>query len=158
MSTNHIGSKLAIATGRPATIDAQGFAALDYVEAAEGIISIGSIGDTNETITVPDVTTGRNMTLKGARTGNTVNIAVSRKRVLSGPNEGQLIAAQAAFKAAAQAMGGEYSLRVTEADGSIQYFAGNVMNYAENERTTSSFAGFSFDVTMNYDPIDVDPD
>ena len=128
MAVNHIGSKLAIATGRPATIDEAGFVALTWVEADEGTVSIGAVGDTNETITVPDITTGRNMTLKGAVTGNTVNIALSRKRVAS---TNALTAAQIAFKAAAQAKGGEYSFRVTEDDGTIQYFAGNAMNWAE---------------------------
>lgn len=156
MSVNHIGTKLAIATGRPATQDAAGYAALTWVEAPDGIVSIGAVGDTNETITVPDVTTGRNMTLKGAKTGDVVNVALSRKRVAS---TGALTASQLAFKAAAQAAGGEYSYRVTEAGtgGMIQYFTGAVMNWKENERTTSSYAGFTFDVAINYDVVDSYP-
>lgn len=155
MSVNHIGTTLAIATGRPATNDAAGFAALTWVQAAEGIVSIGAIGDTNETITVPDITTGRNMTLKGAVTGDTVSVAMSRKRQASGA----LQAAQAAFKAAATSMGGEYSLRIVEpgAGGVTQYIAGVPMNWKETERSTSSYAGFTFDFAINYAPVDVYP-
>ena len=156
MSVNHIGSKLAIATGRPATQDAAGYAAMTWVEAPDGLVSFGAVGGTNETIAVPDVSTGRNMTLKGAITGDTVNVALSRKRVAA---TGALTASQAAFKAAALAQGGEYSYRITEpgTGGMVQYITGAPMNWKETERTTSSYAGFTFDVAINYDPVDVYP-
>ena len=155
MSVNLIGAKLAIATGRPATNDSTGFAALTWVEAAAGTVSIGAIGDTNETITVPDLTTGRNTTIKGAVTGDVVNVALSRQRA----SGGALTTAQAAFQAAAQAMGGEYSIRVIEAGatGPTHYFTGAVMNWKQNEMTTTSYAGFSFDVAINTTPVVVYP-
>jgi hypothetical protein len=155
MSVNLIGAKLAIATGRPATLDSTGYAALTWVEAAAGTVSIGAIGDTNETITVPDLTTGRNMTIKGAVTGDVVNIALSRQRAAGGA----LTTAQAAFQAAAQAMGGEYSIRVVEAgaSGPTHYFTGAVMNWKETEMTTTSYAGFTFDVAINTTPVVVYP-
>jgi hypothetical protein len=154
MAVNHIGAALAIATGRPATLDSSGYAALTWAAATEGTVSIGAIGDTHETVTVPDITTGRNTTLKGAVTGDTVNIALSRKLVAG---TGAMIAAQAAFQAAAQAMGGEYSIRVTEANGVIHYFTGAVMNWKNTEMTTTSYAGFSFDVAMNVTEVVVYP-
>jgi len=159
MSTTHIGSKIAIATGRPATNDQAGFEALTWVEMDEGLVSVGAIGDTNETVSVPDMSTGRNMTLKGAVTGDTVNIAVSRKRVVA---TGALDAAQAAMKAAAQAGCGEYSLRIVEPDcggqnGITQYICGQVGNWKETERSTTSYAGFTFDFMINYAPVDVYP-
>lgn len=155
MSVNLIGAKLAIATGRPATLDSAGYAALTpWVEADAGTVSIGAIGDTNETITVPDLTTGRNTTLKGAVTGDVVNIALSRQRIA---NTGALTAAQVAFQAAAQAAGGEYSIRVTEAGGVIHYFTGAVMNWKNTEMTTTSYAGFSFDCAINTLPVVVYP-
>lgn len=151
MSVNLIGAKLAIATGRPATNTIAGFEALTWVEADAGTVSIGAIGDTNETITVPDLTTGRNTTIKGAVTGDTVNIALSRQRQASNA----LTAAQAAFQAAAQAQGGEYSIRVQEAGatGPAHYFTGQVMNWKQTEMTTTSYAGFSFDVAINTTPV-----
>ena len=154
MSVNLIGAKLAIATGRPATNDVAGFEAMTWVEAAVGTVSIGAIGDTNETITVPDLTTGRNTTIKGAVTGDTVNIALSRQRAAGGVS-GALTTAQTAFQAAAQAMGGEYSIRVTEAGatGPVHYFTGAVMNWKQTEMTTTSYAGFSFDCAINTTPI-----
>jgi len=153
MSINHIGTKIAIATGVPATFDDTGFGAMTWVEDAEGTVTIGAVGDTHETITVPDITTGRNMTLKGAVTGDTINVAISRKRQA----DNSRLEGQAAMKAAAQASGGEYSFKVTETDGTIQYFAGNVMNWKETERSSTSYAGNTFDVTINYDVVDVDP-
>jgi hypothetical protein len=150
MSVNLIGTKIAIATGRPATNDKAGFDALTWVQAEQGTVSVGAIGDTNETITVPDLTTGRNTTIKGAVTGDTVNVAFSRDRVAA---TGALAAAQAAFQAAAQAMGGEYSIRVTEKDGVAHYFTGQVMNWKQTEMTTTSYAGFSFDCAINTTPV-----
>lgn len=156
MSVNHIGTLLAIATGRPATQDASGYAALTWVEAPDGLVTIGPVGGTNETVTVPDLSVGRNMTLKGAVTGDTINIALSRKRVVA---TGALTASQLAFKAAALAQGGEYSYRITEpgTGGMVQYVTGAPMNWKETERSTSSYAGFTFDVAINYDPVDVYP-
>ena len=158
MSVTHIGTKIAIATGVPATNNLAGFEGLTWVEMDAGLVSVGAVGDTNETVSVPDVSTGRNMTLKGAVTGDTVNIAVSRKRVA---NTGALDAAQAAMKAAAKAGCGEYSLRITEADcglpGVVQYIAGQVGNWKETERTTTSYAGFTFDFMINYEPVDEYP-
>jgi len=154
MSKNHIGATLAIATGVPATFDETGYGALTWDEADKGTVSIGAIGDTSETVTVPDITTGRNMTLKGAVTGDTVNIALSRDRSGSG---GALSDAQAAFRAAAVAQGGEYSIRVTERDGEITYFSGAVMNWKQTEMTTTSYAGFTFDLAINYTPVIVYP-
>lgn len=159
MATTHIGTKIAIATGRPATNDQAGFEALTWVEMTEGLVSIGAIGDTSETVTVPDMTTGRNMTLKGSVTGDTVNIAVSRQRATA---TGALDAAQAAIKAAAKAGCGEYSLRIVEPDcgaqnGITQYVCGQIGNWKETERSTTSYAGFTFDVMVNYEPVDVYP-
>jgi hypothetical protein len=157
MSVNLIGARLAIATGRPATLDQAGYAALTWVEATAGTVSIGAIGDTNETITVPDLTTGRNRTIKGAVTGDVVNIALSRQRQTTGG--GALSAAQAAFQAAAQAIGGENSIRVVEAgaSGPTHYFTGTVMNWKTTEMTTTSYAGFTFDVAINTTPVVVYP-
>lgn len=159
MSNTDIGTKLAIATGRPATIDQAGYEALTWVEMTEGLVSIGAVGDTNETVTVPDMTTGRNKTLKGAKTGDTVNIAVSRQRVTA---SGALDPAQAAMKAAADSLCGEYSFRFVEPDcgaqnGVTQYICGPVANWKRTERTTTSYAGFTLDVMMNYAPVEVYP-
>lgn len=159
MTTTHIGTTIAIATGRPATMDAAGFAALTWVTMPAGLVTFGAVGDTNETITVQDVTQGRNKTLKGAVTGDTVNVAVSRLR---NSTTGALDAAQAAFKAAATALCGEYSVRIVEPNcgaqnGVTTYIAGQIGNWKSNEISTSSYAGFSFDVMVNYAPVEVYP-
>lgn len=154
MSTTYIGATLAIATGLPATIDDTGFAALTWAVADKGNVSIGAIGDTHETIPVPDLTTGRNTTLKGSVTGDTINIALSRQTIAA---TGQLTAAQIAFKAAAKAQSGDYSIRVTETNGVIHYIGGVPMNWKNTEMTTTSYAGFSFDFADNTGEVTVYP-
>lgn len=157
MSVSFVGATLSIATGRPATNDQTGFAALTWVASATGTVSIGAIGDTNETIVVPDLTVGRNTTIKGAVTGDTVNIALSRQRA-SGTS-GALTTGQAAFQTAAQAQSGQHSIRIVEAgaSGVTHYFTGTVMNWKQTEMTTSSYAGFTFDVAINAQPVIVYP-
>ena len=152
MSKNDIGTTIAIATGVPATIDSSGFGAMTYSDEIPALTSIGAVGDTNETTTEPDMVTGRNRTIKGAVTGDTVPFAIPLRR-----DGNALHPVMAAFKAAAQAQGGEYSIRITDADGSIQYIAGPVMNWKNTERSTTSYAGFTFDVALNYNVVDVDP-
>lgn len=160
MSTTHTGTKIAFAAGKPATIDQTGFEAMAWGDdMPAGLVSIGAVGDTHETVSAPDMTVGRNMTLKGAVTGDVVPISLSRKRVAS---TGALDALQAALKAAAKVKCGEYSLRITEPDcggvpGMVQYICGPVMNWKETERTTTSYAGATVDMAINYEPVDIYP-
>lgn len=153
MSQTYLGATLSIATGLPATIDPAGFAALTYVAATVGTVSIGAIGDTHESIPVPDLTRRRTITLKGGATGDTTSISLSRQRV----SGGELTAAQLAFKAASDGIGQEYSIRIQEAgaDAAVHYIGGPVMNWKMAEMTTTSYAGFSFDVSNNTGLISV---
>jgi hypothetical protein len=143
MSTNDIGTTLAIATGLPATFDEAGYEAMTWVNIA-GLVSIGEVGDDHETISVPDLTLGRIRTIKGAATGTTIAIAL--REVL-------LDAGQAAAEVAAKAAGGEYSFRVGEPAGKEQYFSGVCMSWKRTERSTGSYAGFTFSVTTNYPTV-----
>ncbi len=145
MSTNDIGTTIAIATGAPATIDQAGFEALTFV-AVNGLVSVGEVGDDQETITIPDVTAGRNRTIKGVKTGTTIAIAL---------REVPADAGQAAAKTASDALGGEHSLRITEPGGTIQYIAGPVTGWKRNERSTTSYAGFTYNITTNYADVSV---
>lgn len=145
MSTNDIGTTLAIATGIPATNDEAGFEALTWA-AIGGLVSVGEIGDEHETINVPDLTTGRIRVMKGAAVGTSVSIAL---REIVGN------AGQAAAKAAAEALGAEYSFRITEPGGAVQYIAGVAHSWKRTERSTGSYAGFTFAVTTNYTTVEV---
>lgn len=144
MSNTDIGTTIAIAPGVPATFDGAGFAALTWVNIV-GLVSIGELGDDNETVSVPDLTAGRIRTLKGAATGTTVAIA------LRAPLSGEIVTGQTDAKAAATANdSSEYSFRITDADGNIEYVAGVAMSWKRTERSTSSYEGYTFSVAANY--------
>jgi hypothetical protein len=143
MSTNDIGTTLAIATGIPATFDEAGYEAMTWVNIG-GLVSIGEVGDEHETITVPDLTLGRIRTIKGAAVGTTIPVAL--REVLSD-------AGQTAAQAAAKGAGGEYSFRISEPGGTEQYVSGVAMSWKRTERSTGSYAGFTFSVTTNYPTV-----
>lgn len=143
MSTNDIGTTFAIATGVPATFDEAGYEAMTWVNIG-GLVSIGEVGDDHETISVPDLTLGRIRTIKGAATGTTIPVAL--REVLAD-------AGQTAAQTAAKAAGGEYSFRVGEPGTVEQYFSGVCMSWKRTERSTGSYAGFTFSVTTNYPTV-----
>jgi len=143
MSTNDIGTTLAIATGVPATFDEAGYEAMTWVNIA-GLQTVGEVGDEHQTIEVPDLTLGRVRTIKGAAVGTTIAIAL--REVL-------LDAGQAAAQAAAKGAGGEFSFRIGEPGGTEQYVSGVCMSWKRTERSTGSYAGFTFSVTTNYPTI-----
>jgi len=153
MSQTYLGATLSIATGIPATIDATGFAAMTWEAASVGTVSIGAMGDTHDTVPVPDITRRRTITLKGGATGDVTPISFSRQRLTGGG----LIAAQAAFEAASAALGQEYSIKVQEAgtNGAVHYLGGPIMNWKLSEMTTTSYAGFSAYVANNTGVVSV---
>jgi len=140
MSINDIGTTLAIATGLPATFDETGYEALTWVVIG-GLVSIGEVGDDHETISIPDLTAGRIRTIKGAATGTTIQVSLFEV-----PSD----AGQAAAELAAKGPGGEYSFRVSDVAGADQYFSGVAMSWKRTERSTGSYAGYTFSVTTNY--------
>jgi hypothetical protein len=148
MSSEEIGTKLAIAEGLPATRDAAGFGALTF-EQINGIVSIGARGFSNAAINVPDLETGISTTLKGEETGNTVTVTC---RTIPGDD------GQADAKAACEARGGtsgEYSWRETKPDGRVNYYTGPAMSLEDNEASVSSYEGFTFQVALNGRKVEV---
>ena len=147
MSANDIGDKMYIATGIPATFDAAGYVALTWVQ-VKGVVSIGEVGDSDAGIAVPDLETGRVGTLKGATTGRVVPVAL---RDLKGMTD----AGQVAVTAAALT-DNEYSFKFTKAEeGAVitEYQSGPVMSWTRTARTTTSFAGHTFEAGNNYGVI-----
>jgi hypothetical protein len=145
MSAPHIGTKVAIATGLPATFNEAGYEALTWVDIS-GIVSVSETGDEGAAIDVPNLTTGRTKTSKGATKGQPINIAYAD--VASDAGQAAVIAAS---KTTA-----EYSLRISEPGASgapERYFSGPVMNFRRRERSTTSYAGASFAVADNYGEV-----
>jgi len=145
MSENDIGLTVAIATGVPDTFDAAGFEALTWVEIVHPI-TVGEIGDDHESIAVPNLTTGRTRTIKGAAVGATIPFTFGQNKADVG---------QIAVKAACATAGGEYSFRVTNLAGDDEYISGVPMSFKRSERSSSSYAGIAFSVSMNYAPVEV---
>lgn len=152
MSTSDIGHKLYMKAGAPATFDKAGYEALFATGAVKiaGIQSIGPVGGTNALIDVPDLETGWIMGAKGAKTGSVTAVAIREIKADAG---------QVAIKAAAEE--GEhnlYSFKIVEpnASGEVEYITGIACNWQRNERSTTSYAGFTFSIRANYDSVVAD--
>lgn len=145
MSTADIGTTLHIATGVPATFDKAGYEALTWVKVG-GIQSIGQIGETNATIEVPDLETGRTQIKKGAGTGTTIDITIREIAADAG---------QVALKAAcATDERAEFSFKASEPDGGpVEYWSGVAMSFTRTERSTTSYAGFTAQTVNNYGSV-----
>lgn len=154
MNRTYIGAKIGVATGRPATTDAAGFAALTYAEDPAGLVSVTEIGVDHATITQTDLTRGFDRQLKGTATGKMVSIVLNRERNLT---TGALLPAQAALEAASKLPQGEYSIRVLETDGTTHYITGPIMGWATSAFDGGTPAGFAVQMGMNDFPVHVYP-
>lgn len=144
MSNIDIGTTLAIATGLPTTFTEAGYEALTWVNIV-GLVSVGETGDENESISIPDLTAGRIRIRKGAATGTTIPVA------LRAPLTGETVTGQTNAKAACDTTtGAEYSFRIMDASGNSDYVSGVAMSWKRTERTTSSYEGYTFQITTNY--------
>jgi hypothetical protein len=148
-----------VATAIPATNNAAGFEALTWVD-VKGLQTAPQLGSDHETVTSPNVTTGRNTVLKGAVTGTSSTSTVARL-------EGD--AGQGNVKTLAEAMGeGSYGsvklVRPTGARGAdgvpaietgdrVQYAFGMFSAYVENQASSDSEDGFSFNFQQNGDTV-----
>lgn len=145
MAENDIGTLVAIAPGAPATNNQAGFEALSFTNIA-GMVSVGELGDDQELITVPDLTIGRNISIKGAKTGT--NIPINYRNVAGD-------AGQALVKSESDELRGESSLRVTDADGNVTYIYGPVTGHKRLERSITSYEGFTASIAVNNTPVEV---
>jgi hypothetical protein len=144
MSTSDITTKLYIATGVPATFDKAGYEALTWVQ-VKGIVSVGSIGVTDSIIDVPDLETGFTKSVKGARVGTVIPVAMREIKSDAG---------QAALKTACEAFT-EYSFKVLEptAADEVEYISGLPHDWLRNERSTTAYAGFTANIRSNYPSV-----
>lgn len=135
-----IASTISIATGEPATFDAAGFAALTFAEVGS-VASIGAYGDTHADITPPpDLKTGRQLHFTGAADGGEVPVQVHTEDFAD--------AGQDAVRAANGARA-NYSFKVVDPDGNIDYFYGRVVSYRGLEKSATSYEGCEFTLRVN---------
>jgi len=152
MSTSDIGHKIYMKAGAPTAFTKAAYETLFTTSPTKigGVVSIGPVGGTNAIIDVPDLESGWVMAAKGAKTGSVTAIALREIKGDTG---------QAAIKSAAQE--GEhklYSFKIVEptASGSVEYITGIAYDWQRNERSTTSYAGFTFSIRANYDSVVVD--
>lgn len=144
MSNSDITTKVYLATGIPATFDKAGYEAMTWLQ-VKGIVSVGAVGVTDAMTDVPDLESGFTKGVKGARVGDDVPFAM--REIKADPG-------QAAFKTACAAFT-EYSVKVVEptASGEVEYFSGPPSNWKRNERSTTTYAGYTASVRMNYPSV-----
>ncbi|KQQ72931.1 hypothetical protein ASF70_15785 [Rhizobium sp. Leaf321] len=144
MSTSDITSKFFVATGKPATFTKVGYEAMTWVQ-VKGVVSIGATGVSDNIIDVPDLESGFTLGVKGARSGTETEVAL--REVKADPG-------QVAFKAACDAFV-EYSFKILEptASGQAEYITGVPSNWRRNERSTTTYAGFTATVRSNYPSV-----
>lgn len=144
MSRSGIGTVVSIATGVPATFDKAGYDALAKVPILNAE-SIGGFSVTDALIEVPNLQSGFTKAIKGARSGSEVAI----------PYEGDgTDPGQAALKAAADALSGEYSIIVAKPDGTTSAASGLLYSFQRNDESTSDYEGGSATFRLNYAPVD----
>ena len=68
-----IGGKMSIASGKPATLDATGFAALSYTQ-IKGVLNIPENGDTAEDVSEPTLEDGRTEHFYGTKDGGGIDV------------------------------------------------------------------------------------
>jgi len=150
MSNSNIGKTIYVASALPATNDEPGFDALTWVK-ANGVQTIGSLGVSHANIDVPDLQTGFTQGVKGAATGNDVQLTF---RMV--PND----AGQGNIRTLANAGGvaAAGSIKIVRGSGAnqapvvgdpVQYAQGYFHSYVENEASDSSYEGFTVQFRQN---------
>jgi len=147
---SNIGKSIFFAPALPATNDAAGFEALDWVE-VDHPVQAPQFGISHNNIDAPDLTSGFTTGLKGAASGRD---SQSSYRI----DDGALTAGQEDVKDSAEALGSVCSIKVVRGSGSdaapvagdpVEYAQGYVHSYVENQATDNSYEGFSVNFKQN---------
>lgn len=142
MTTNDIGTSIWIDAAIPATNNKAGFEALTWVR-VNGLVSVGAIGVTHDGVDIPDLGAGVVTQVKGMGSGQDTTIVF---RVVDSDT------GQADLKAAAESAEGVLSIKVVKASGAggepvtgdpVEYAQGIVHSYLRQERSGTSYEGFS---------------
>jgi hypothetical protein len=137
-----IGSTFSIATGEPATLDQAGYEALTFAEVGN-VATIGGTGDTHADITPPpDLKTGRQLHFTGAKDGGEVAITIHTEDFAD--------AGQDAVRAA-NGQRANFSFKIEDPDGNVEYSFGRVVNYRKIEKSATSYEGVEFILRINSD-------
>ena len=147
---NNIGKSIFYSTVLPATNDKAGFEALTWVE-LEFPETLPQFGVTNANIDVPDLKSGFTKGTKGAASG--VDSQGSFRI-----DSSELATGQAAFKTLCDGPSGSCAIKIGTGSGAaqalvsgdpVEYAAGYVHSYQENQATDSSFEGAVYNFKQN---------
>lgn len=133
-----LGTKLKIATGKPATEDQVGYGALTWVEIG-GVVSLPERGDTSEDITEPTLRDGRNEHFNGLIDGG--ELAIPMKFIEADAGQA-IILANATSNTT-------YSFQEVDIDGEAHFYYGRIGQLVRREATTSSNKGNIATVRVN---------
>lgn len=133
-----VGTKLKIATGRPATHDQAGYGAMTFTE-IEGVIDIPDRGDDSEDIADPTIKEGRAEHFTGTKDGGVLQIPI--KHI-----EGD--AGQAELKSAA-GTNVTMSFQEVDPDGETHFYFGRVHAVLRRASSSKSFKGYIAKVAVN---------
>jgi len=154
MSTRtHIGKQVWIATALPATNDAAGFEALNWVR-VNGFTGGLQLGFEAENIDIPDIASGITLGAKGMRSG--IDSEMSFRRIEGGD------AGQDALKAAADGCSSVGAIKIISADCNspaeegdrVQYAQGYFHSFKEMEIEEGGYEGASVNFKQNRPTIE----
>ena len=147
---NNIGKSIYYSTVLPATNDKAGFEALTWVE-LEFPETLPQFGVTNANIDIPDLKSGFTKGTKGAASG--VDSQGSFRI-----DSSELATGQAAFKTLCDGPSGSCAIKIGTGSGAaqalvsgdpVEYAAGYVHSYQENQATDSSYEGAVYNFKQN---------
>lgn len=125
-----LGTKLYIASGKPASFDQTGVAALSFTEIG-GVVSLPQRGDSVEDISEPTLSDGRSEHFGGLKDGGVLEIPI--KYIES--DAGQAMIPE-------NGSNDTFTLQEVDIDGTAHFYYGRVMSFQRRESTTSSNKGF----------------
>lgn len=156
---NNIGKTIYFSATLPATNDKAGFEALTWLE-LEHPQTLPQFGVTHANTDVEDLKTGFTTGVKSAASG--VDSQGSCRIEASA-----LATNQATFKALCDSAGGDVAIKIgtgtgasaaLQAGDAVEYAQGYVHSYQENQASSSSFEGFTYNFKQNALTVkDVEP-
>lgn len=138
------GTTLAVAAAMPATTDAAGYAAVDWVLVGD-VTDMGEFGKSYDLVTHNPL--AERATYKRKGNYNNGNLAVQMARVPA--DGGQLILIDAVDS------DNSYPFRVVLQDGTTQYFPGQVMSYTTNVGNGGQITAAAVSIEIDGDIVEV---
>ena len=149
-TSTDIGSVLSISEEVPEQKDQTGYDGITNWEKVKGLVSIGAVGNSTSTVEIPDLESGRTIIKKGTVQGT--DTAITVRKIPGDPGQQKMI------EAAKPTNLSEYSIRIEEPDGTIEYASGVIHSRQRRAREGGSYAGFDFTFVPNNESVFTDPE